>query len=207
MKRLSIFIFLALTAISNLCSQSIVYKHLWDRNKPEVQNRNAIYGGLTHQHQDFFDKPFSYTGVEAGILLKRTFLLSAYVSSFVSNLEVELSKSKNYFTLAQGGFVFGYIKNSQKVLHAGMLFNIGYFSLTGSDSEFTWLHADNPTIKISGIAVTPQVFAELNLLKWMKFRTGLGYSFYNFNDHSAISTNDLQHVSINFGFLFGKFSL
>jgi hypothetical protein len=47
-------------------------------------------------------------------------------------------------------------------------------------------------------------FAELNILRWMKFRTGLGYSFYGFKDQSSVSVSDLQNVSINFGFLFGK---
>jgi hypothetical protein len=39
----------------------------------------------------------------------------------------------------------------------------------------------------------------------MKFRTGLVYSFYNFEDQSIINKNDLQNISVDFGFIFGNF--
>lgn len=208
MKRLTILILLAATAFSGLRSQNAVNSYLFGHSKAESPGKNlTIYGGLTHQHQDFFDQVFSFTGIETGVLLKRNFLFGAYGSSFISNLKVEISNSKKYYYLEQGGFVFGINTNSQKLLHAGLLLNIGFFSFIGNSSAFSVFDTQSPSIKISGMVNTPQAFAELNIFKWMKFRTGLGYSFYSFNSHSVISKSDLQHVSLNFGFLFGKFSL
>ena len=62
------------------------------------------------------------------------------------------------------------------------------------------------TISLSGLVISPQAFAELNVTGWMKFRTGLAYNFYSYSDHSQVSENDLQKAFVNFGFLFGKFN-
>jgi len=206
MKRLAIFIFLALTAISGLYSQNTRYRCLLGNNKSEEHWKGIqFYGGLTHQHQNFFNIPFSFTGIETGVFLKQNFLLGVYGSTFISNLEVDISNSKTHFSISQGGFVFGISTNSQKLVHAGMLLNIGYFKTLGNSARFSVFDIQNPSIKVGGVVIIPQAFTEINISKWMKFRTGLGYSFYNFEDHSIISKTDLQHISINFGFLFGRY--
>jgi hypothetical protein len=66
--------------------------------------------------------------------------------------------------------------------------------------------ATNPKVNLNGLVLTPQVFAETNLTRWMKFRTGISYSIYSFEDQSIIHKSDLNNVSLTFGFIFGKFN-
>lgn len=206
MKWLIISLIFLILGITRLFSQNTGYQYLINKNQV-VESTKAFkfYCGLTHQHQSFFDKPFSFTGIETGVILRNKMFLGAYGSSFLSNLEVENSNSKTYFSLAQGGLVSGVTYHSNKWFHPGALVNIGYFCLTGSSSGFQFFDTQNPTVTICGLVLTPQAFAGINVLKWMKLRLGFGYSFYTYNNQSVVSKSDLQHVSINFAFLFGKF--
>lgn len=206
MNRLTVLLILTLIITSSLYAQSSEFNYVFKKDKTEERiGGSGFYAGLTHQHQDFFNTPFSLTGIETGILLHHKFVLGVYGSSFVSVLEADISNSKTFLSLVQGGIVFGVMYKSYKMLHAGLLLNVGYASLTGSNSEIALFKAQNPVVTFSGAVFTPQAFAELNVLRWMKFRTGLGYSFYSFENQSAVSASDLQNVSLNFGFLFGKF--
>lgn len=206
MNKLTLLLILILIVTSSLYSQKGDFKYVFKKDKTDERiGGSGFYGGLTHHHQDFFNTPFSLTGIETGILLHHKFVLGVYGSSFVSGLEADISNSKTFLSLAQGGIVFGVVYKSHKMLHTGLLLNVGYATLTGSNSEIALFKAQNPAVTISGTVFTPQAFAELNVLRWMKFRTGLGYSFYSFENQSAVSVSDLQNVSLNFGFLFGKF--
>lgn len=90
-------------------------------------------------------------------------------------------------------------------MHTGWLINAGYFSLWASETDFQFFNPNNPQITINGLILSPEIFAECNIAKWMKFRTGLAYSFYSFEDQKTITKEDLQNISVNFGFIFGKF--
>jgi hypothetical protein len=190
-----------------LCAQQSSYNYLFGNNKPKRTNTNLMfYGGLQHQHQDFFNNAFSFQGVEAGILLKNSILIGIYGSAFVSNLEVEIADNPMYMLINQGGFSGGMVHNNSRLLHTGFLLSVGYFSLTGDSDKLPLFRIADHEIAISGIVLSPQVFAELNVSSWMKFRTGLAYNFYNFGSDAPIAKSDLQNFSFNFGFLFGKFS-
>jgi hypothetical protein len=206
MKRFPALLPVFLLLACNLYSQNTEYEYLLNKNQFKKATKGVkLYCGLTHQHQSFFNKPFSLTGIEAGIISGRNILLGVYGSSFLSNLEIENSVSKTYFSSMQGGLAIGVLHHGNKWLHEGVLLNAGYFSITGSSSNFQLFAIQNSTAIIHGLVITPMAFAEINVLRWMKFRTGLGYSFYNFKDQSSVSVSDLQNVSINFGFLFGKY--
>jgi len=190
-----------------LCAQQSNYKSLFGKDKTKTTaTALQLYGGLQHQHQDFFNNAFSFQGVEAGILLKNSFLLGIYGSAFVSNLEVEIADNPMYMLMNQGGFSGGLVRNNSRLLHTGFLFSAGYFSLSGENNKLPLFRIADHEIAISGLVLSPQVFAELNVSSWMKFRTGLAYNFYNFGNDAMIAKSDLENFSINFGFLFGKFS-
>jgi hypothetical protein len=165
-----------------------------------------LYGGLIHQHQDFFNKAFSFQGIELGAVINQSLLLGIYGSTFASNLEVKVANSPFYAFITQSGLLVGVVKNEEKVLHTGWLLNIGYFSLTGDNSNFNITKVNQPMVKLSGMVLSPQIYGELNTTKWMKLRAGLAYSFYSYEDHSFIKTSDLQNISFTFGFIFGKFN-
>lgn len=190
-----------------LCAQQINYKYLFGKNKTKTTETDlTFYGGLQHQHQDFFNKAFSLQGVEAGVLLKNSFFLGIYGSAFVSNLKVDIADNPIYILINQGGFSGGMVRNNSRLLHPGFLLSAGYFSLAGDGNKLPLFRIADHEIAISGLVLSPQVFAELNVSSWMKFRTGLAYNFYNFGSSALITKSDLENLSINFGFLFGKFS-
>lgn len=165
-----------------------------------------FYGGLAHQHQDYFNQAFSLQGVEAGLILNEHLFLGIFGSAFVSNLKVEIENNPMYILMNQAGFCGGYLRKSSKLLHAGVLVNAGYFALAGDDEAMPLFRIAEHEISVSGLVLSPQVFGELNVTNRMKFRTGLAYNFYSFANNSKVSECDLENISINFGFLFGKFN-
>jgi len=190
-----------------LCAQQSNYKSLFGNDKTKtIVPDLKFYGGLQHLHQDFFNNAFSFQGVEAGILLKNSIIVSIYGSAFVSNLEVEIVDNPTYMLINQGGFSGGMIRNNSHLLHTGFLLSAGYFSLAGDRNKLPLFRIAEHEIAISGLVLSPQVFAELNASSWMKFKIGLAYNFYNFASCAMIAKSDLENFSINFGFLFGKFS-
>lgn len=188
-------------------AQSTNYKSLF--KKVTTEKRKAaprFYGGLSHNHQDYYNQAFSLQGVEAGMILTDHLFLGIYGSAFVSNLKVEIENNPMYMLMNQAGFSGGYLRNSSKLFHTGLVLNAGYFSLAGDDAVMPLFRIAEHEISISGLVLSPQVFGELNVTRWMKFRTGLAYNFYSFENNIKVSGSDLDNISINFGFLFGKFS-
>lgn len=203
------FLFLTFSVLLFVCetfAQNTKYECITCKNDTLIKEIR-VYGGLIHQHQDFFNKAFSFQGVESGLVINRTLLAGAFGSMFVSNLDVSVATYPHLFVnIGEGGLFVGKVNNNSKVIHTGWLLNMGYFSLVADDADFALFQANNPLIKLNGLVLSPQVFAEMNISKWMKLRTGLIYSFYSFEDHSVISKSDLNNISLTFGFIFGKFN-
>lgn len=183
---------------------SAEYEYLFNE-QDTIMKDISFYGGFTHQHHDFFNNAFSFQGVEAGFIFNNSVIAGLYGSAFVNNLEVFMSYKTMYFSMAQAGIALGYINDFNKFLHTGFLLNMGYISISGDDKSFGLFSPDNPQIDIGAFVISPQVYAELNILKWMKIRTGLSYNFYSYEDHTIIKTEDLQNISFTFAVLFGRF--
>jgi len=166
-----------------------------------------IYSGLIHQHQNFFHKAFSFQGIEAGVILNHTILAGVYGSLFISNLDAHVADYSGLFVnIKQGGLFIGSMTKNVCKLHYGWLLNAGYFSLTGKENDFALFQDRQSIVSAYGLVLSPQVFAEMNVTRWLKVRTGLSYSIYNFEDQSIIKKHDLNNVSLSFGFVFGKFN-
>lgn len=174
-----------------------------DKDKTSVDI--TFYGGLMHQHHDFYSKAFSFQGIELGAILYHNFILGAYASTFVSILDVKIGTTPMYLQMWQSGAVFGVMMNSSKFASEGFLLNTGYVSIVGDDSTFSLFKKVNPQVKTGGLVLTPQFCVEMNFLKWMKCRIGIAYNLYLFRNQSLINKADLQNFSLNFGFLFGNF--
>ncbi len=204
----SFTILILLLIIAPMCNaQQKVYTSIFKQKQAVVNNAAfRFYGGLSHQHQDYFNQAFSLQGVEGGIILKDKIFVGVFGSAFVSNHEIAIENNPMFILMNQAGLAGGFACNSARLLHAGFLLNIGCFSLAGNDKAMPVFKAGTRAISLSGLVISPQVFAEINVTGWMKFRTGLAYNFYSYGDHSQVRKNDLEKVSINFGFLFGKFN-
>jgi hypothetical protein len=179
-------------------------EYLFNENDTLIKDI-SFYGNIYHHHHDFFNKAFSFQGIEAGVVFNNTVLLGVFGSSFVSNLEVSLSNQKRYFSMKQAGLIFGKIYDSNKFLHTGFLISMGIMSIKGDSVSFGAFSSDKRMIDKEAFLISPQLFAEMNIFKWMKIRSGLAYTFYSIEDQTIIKKDDLQNISFTFGFVFGKF--
>ena len=165
----------------------------------------SVYISLIHQHQNFFHNAFSLQGIELGVVVNHKFILAAYGSTFASTLDVNRLNNHLFVYTRQGGMLIGASQDNRKLFHAGCLLSAGYFSLVTSESKFTPFKIANPATRLHGFTVTPQLYGELNVTKWMRFRTGVGYTFYRFPLQSTVTKSDVETMAIVFGFTFGKF--
>jgi len=159
----------------------------------------GLYGNLYHQHHDFFDKAFSFQGLEVGLIRNHNLLLGLYGSCFVTNLETEINNNLQFSWLGQNGIYVGHIFIAEKRIHPGVQLNIGAFSLRSDENNFGLFHTNKAEFKLNGFVISPQLFGELNIKDWFKIRTGLSYNFYSYKDHSLVKTSDLNHLSFTFG--------
>lgn len=193
---------LLFTVTVKIEAQEQTFKSVFGKNDTIVA-KTSYYGGFVHQHQNFFDKAFSYQGLEFGVLLKNNFVTGIYAATFISDLSAEIEEKPMLIRMSQAGAMVGGIWKNQGILHAGWQLNTGYFSFNAESPDS---NANNSDIFISGLVMSPQIYAELNITNWMKFRTGLAYNFYFFEDNPSIEKSDIQNFSLNFGFIFGKFN-
>jgi|GEM_PF-5670532 hypothetical protein len=166
-----------------------------------AQNRASVpfspvplYASLTHQHHDFYGKAFSYTGIEAGALFNRYFLLGLYGATFLSGLDVLVQNAPVRVWMRQAGLVTGASMNDSMIVHAGLLLNAGYVHIS----------TDDPARHASGLVLDPQICGETNITGWMRFRMGIAYDLYAL-DRTGIEENDVRNFSINFALAFGFF--
>jgi hypothetical protein len=115
-------------------SQNTDFEFMTNKKDTLIQDVN-VYGCLVHQHQDFFNKAFSFQGVEAGVILNQKLTLALYSSVFASALQIKTPTALDFIAIKQGSISVGYLKNNSKVLHTGWLLNTGYFVLTGSSNN------------------------------------------------------------------------
>lgn len=207
MKNISIgLIILFLSACPEILSaQSRQYRYALDPSDTLVREAR-IYGGLLHHHQDFFRQAFSYQGIETGLILNKHLMLGVFGAAFASNLRTESQSTPLFVNIWKAGLSLGNLYKSHEVLHAGWLIHIGYFSLIGNQSNMALFEINEASVRAKGLLFSPELFAELNLTRWMKIRTGVAYGFYSFENNAFVEKSDLQQLSLNFGFLFGKFS-
>lgn len=188
-----------------LNAQNEKYQSIFNNNDTLINDIN-IYGGFLHQHQDFFNKAFSYQGIETGIVLNHKLILGIFGGTFISNLNASVANNSLYLNVWKSGLVVGKVNNESKIVHTGWLLNIGYFSIVSDTANFSLFNPQHSSGKINGLILMPELYAELNITNWMKIRTGLAYSLYSFENQTLIKKTDLQNVSLNFGFIFGKFN-
>jgi hypothetical protein len=183
------------------------FHYLFQNKQAELSTADLrFYGGFLHQHQNFFHKAFSFQGAEAGIIIKHKLILGVYGSAFVSDLKIEMADSPLYLLMNQAGLMGGYIHRDNKILHTGFLLNLGYFCLAGDSKKIPVFKQSGHEISLDGLVIAPQLFAEVNLLRWLKFRTGIGYSFYDLGNTEKVKRANLENFSFNFGFLVGKYN-
>lgn len=169
-------------------------------------NNPRPYAAFVHQHQNFFGKAFSFQAIEAGVTFRSGMLVNATGAVFASNLRVDLQGEPMYVSIHQLTGGAGFVLQEWKKMHAGALLNGGFFSLRADKTDVSVFKKTDASLLVHGWTCAPQIFAEFNVLKWMKFRAGIAWNFYGFKNGYGIRESDLQNGSVNFTFVFGKFN-
>ena len=153
--------------------------HAQNTVKPVTEKSGIkLFGNLYHQHHNFFDKAFSFQGLEVGVIIKRNLLLGLYGSCFVTNLKTEFNNNVQFTWIGQSGINIAHIFNVRKKIHLGVQLNTGIFSLRKDEKKFGLFQSNSAEFKLTGLVISPQIFGELNITDWFKIRTGLSYNFY-----------------------------
>jgi hypothetical protein len=197
-----VFVIAIFSVLSSLNSsaQAVNYEYVFNK-KDTLIKTISFYAALSHQHKDFFYKAFSYQGFETGVIINDKINTGLFVSTFASDLQVKIKSNPMFVTSWKTGITVGNTYSSEKMLHSGWLISAGYFSLKANNKQLDIFSAGKSIISLEGMILEPEVYSEINILKWFKFRAGLAYSFCSFEDHSVVNTDDLNNISVNFSFL------
>lgn len=168
---------------------------------PKNTGRLYPYVNLYHQHHDFFNKAFSYQGIEIGTTINSSFYAGVYSSAFVSNLYANVNGRMKYIWAGQAGIFTGWNYHSEHRLQPGLQVNLGYFSMKAENYNFNLRDIQFKHNQLNGFTLSPQVFLKWNICKWMDLKAGLAKNLYYFT-HETIRRSDIQGLSFNFGFIF-----
>lgn len=202
--RILLAVFLLVTA-SGLYAQQRNREFLLSKEYA-AGNKPRPYAAFVHQHQNFFGEAFSFQAIEAGVLFPRGMFLNASGAFFASNLHIDLQGEPMYVSIKQVTAGAGRVFWENKKVHPGALLNAGCFSLHADKTDVSVFKKTDASLLVHGWTCAPQIFAEFNVVKWMKFRPGIAWNFYGFENTSRIRKSDLQNGSVNFAFIFGKFN-
>ncbi len=197
-------ILLALSGLTRASAQSDGYHYLTSPKDTCIRHIQ-FYAGFVHQHQDYFSKPFSLQGAEVGVSINHHFQAGCYYSAFASTLHTATAGAASFVSVRQMGLFVGSAYDTRKVLHTGYMINVGYFSILHSADAFPAFNSGSSPRRLAGLVIAPQLYGALNTTAWLRLRAGITYSFYSFEDQSAINRADLQNIAVCFAFLFGKF--
>lgn len=193
--RIFFILLLVLATTQSVCAQK-------SADTLSIKSNVKPFVTLYHQHHDFFEKAFSFQGIEGGVIVHQNLYLGIYGAFFVTNLKAEVNNDIQYVWIGQGGVNASYVIQNKSRFHPGCQLNVGFFSLRYDADNFGLFETENASSKLNGLVVSPQIFGELTVTEWFKIRTGLSYNFYGYKDHSLVKTSNLNHLSFTFGLVF-----
>lgn len=202
-KALVPILILTASAASSAQEPDTSWESISDHQGPLVREW-SLQAGFFHRHQDYFDRTFSLQGLEVGALVNRSLFAGLYGSAFATNLEARGTGPAPSYWLAEWGVELGSVRHEGRVLHGGWRLDLGAFALEGLDPDQSGFVTEG-RVRVDGLVLSPQAFAEANVARWMKFRAGLGASLHSFRPVDGIAKSDLDAVFLDFGFLFGNF--
>ena len=184
-------------------AQEKEYQYIFQKS-PEYGLKWDFFGGLTFSHLQV--KTNTMPGIETGFMLNNNFLLGVYGSGTVGNFAQQYGDDYHHVMFGEGGFMAGYIANTNKTMHFGGTFKLGYVSLVADDKEMKLFNDVDPIAEDNGTVYHPELFCELNITPFMRVKLGAGYSFYLLEDESVVCNNTIDSWTMNLGIVFGNFS-
>lgn len=203
MKRI-LFITALFVAFTCVYAQTdTTYNYLFNKEQGQ-KNLWKPYASMTFQH--LYVKTNTMPGIELGMTLNNHFLVGIYGQGTVGNFSHMHHDTLYNIMLGEGGVVFGYVTKPNQTLHFGGTFKLGYTSLVADDEEIKIAKDFEPVAEDDGVVYHPEVFAEINVSKYMKVKLGAGYSFYLLNNENIVCNTQLDSWTLNFGIAFSNFS-
>jgi hypothetical protein len=150
------------------------------------------------------DRPVLSTGGGGALLVNQQFFIGAYSLSTVTRVQDFVWENNQSFfgspVFVQVGGWLGYNFNPHRVLHLTASAKIGYAQMV--DVNYNNQNWGRSTQYEGSLVVTPQLEAELNLLKWLKLNLGAGYRWAADN---SLGGNTVGSPVVSGGLLFGWF--
>lgn len=204
--KLKLLFLLCLTSAYSLQAetQNKSYEYITNPNQPSL-NEVKFYERFFHQHQDFFNKAFSYQGLEARFNLNGKVIIGGFAGMFITPLSIEIDEKANFANAFKTGLTVGQFYHAEKIVHTGWTVNAGYSQIQTDETSFNTFDVPETASTYKSMLLSPELFTEAYITPWMKFKTGISFPFYNFEDQSVVQKDDLQSLSVNVGFTFGHF--
>jgi hypothetical protein len=172
------------------------------------------YGGPMMQFTSI-DGEFGFMmGGGGAALFNRKFILGGYGLGLTNplNRQITIAGSTDpipaLVNMGHGGFILGYILNSEDVIHFGVS------TLAGWGSVYYTSPLSNSPIYLNGrdrlrfFNFNPSLDVELNLTKFMRIQAGVGYRIlagYNPSANEGLTGSQLGGLTTSLNFKFGWF--
>jgi hypothetical protein len=173
-------------------------------------NHSGGYGAKTSKFTKIGGKYAHMAGLYGGWYINHKFMIGAEAAFLTNDIKVPQQYSAypgtnmNY-GYGQFGLMTEYVTASSKVFHIGFQL----FSGTGYTTQYERKnsHDEYKNAKDTNwfLVTEPGVNVEINVLRWMRFCTGLSYRAAFGSDATGLKDNDINGTSLNLSLKFGKF--
>ncbi|MBV6645950.1 MAG: hypothetical protein KI790_10900 [Cyclobacteriaceae bacterium] len=175
---------------------------------PDVLFDNRIdqisgFGGPMFSFSSIAGEVAPYSGGGGAVLFDNTWYVGGYGLSLAEDQEISIDNAPYEVAVRHGGLYFGYIHQSDRLVHFGISQRMGWGEITFREKPF-----DRNNIRENDqVFVTyPQIEVEMNMTQWFKVNVNAGYQFTVGVDNAFYDRNDLNGAAFGFSFLFGWFN-
>ncbi len=175
--------------------------------------KSGGYGAITNSFTSIDGNFANLVGVYGGWYINSKLLIGVGAKAVTNDIPVlprysTIPGVNMSYAYGQFGGVTEYVIGSNRAFHVGLhLFTGAGFTAQyerrnwDSDHDIDESNLDENFFTV----VEPGIEVELNLLKWMRFATGVSYRAAFGSDAPGLSDNDLSNISYNLTLKFGKF--
>lgn len=213
MKNLLKLSLVLILALSSLHSYSQEIKTLF---KKDSTNSHGGYGAINSKFTRINGDFAHLAEIYGGWYINHKFTLGISGAATTNNLRVPeqdraVPGEKLSYQYVQFGLFTEYVLASNRAVHLSAQLMSGT-GLTVQYQRYDWDHEDRYHHNEDDIhdtnwftVIEPGVNAEFNVLKWMRFCTGVSYRASFGSDGLGLKDKDISGISLNAGFKFGKF--
>jgi hypothetical protein len=172
------------------------------------------YGGPMMQFTSI-DGEFGFMmGGGGAALFNRKFILGGYGLGLTNpiNRSITLAGATEatpaLVNIGHGGFILGYVLNSEQMLHFGLSTLAGWGSVSYTNPTNNSPIYLNGRDRIRFFNLNPSLNVELNLTKFMRLEAGVGYRMllgYNPSSNVGLTSNQLGGLTTSLTFKIGWF--